>query len=94
MMANTLSPEMRRHIESLQFHCAMIGNDEHKEPLNVAFVENAIQQCKDSGYVAIGYDLLLDGIDEPMMLAVYRDGHIDSGSRKNVIECMGRREVN
>ncbi len=91
MMANTLSPEMRRHIESLQFHCAMVGNESHQEPLNLAFVEKAIQECKDNGYTAIGYDLRLDGITEPMMIAIYKDGHIDSGSKKNVIECMGRR---
>ena len=42
------------------------------------------------GYNAICYGIFLPGIDEPMLIAIHRDGRVDTGSVKNVIMCLDR----
>lgn len=90
MMANNLKPEVQRHIESLQLHGAVVGAQRQK--LTVTFAENTIADCIAKGYNAICYNLFMDGIEEPMMIAFYKDGHVDSGSEQNVFDCMARRD--
>lgn len=87
MMANTLPIETRRHIESLQFHGAMVG-EEDPQPLTVGMVEEIIQRCKENGWTAVAYDLKLDGIDDPMAIAIWANGHVDSGSLENIMSIM------
>ena len=81
----------RRHIESLRAHGAKIrvpggGTME----LNSGFYDNAVDECRRCGCNAITYELALPGIDEPMMIAVWRTGHVDSGSVKSVCACLDR----
>ena len=37
---------------------------------------------------AICYDLFLPGIEEPLLIAIHRDGRVDSGSAENVMRCL------
>ena len=34
--------------------------------------------------------LVIPETDEPMLLAIWRDGHVDSGSEHHVIDCMAQ----
>lgn len=88
---STLTPE-QRHLESLRLHGAqVIGPDGNRMELNSFFVGNAINDCIRMGCNAITYDLFLPDIGEPLLLAVWRDGHIDSGSVKGICDCLASR---
>lgn len=76
------------HINSLRSHGAQIKAEDTLIDLTTAFYEKAVEGCRAGGYNAVTYDLVLPGIDEPMMLAVWKDGHVDSGSVKNIIACL------
>ena len=78
------------HINSLRSHGAQIKTGDTLIELTTAFYEKAVAGCREGGYNAVTYDLALPGIDEPMMLAVWKDGHVDSGSVKNIIACLAQ----
>ena len=42
------------------------------------------------GYNAATYDLVLPGIDSELWLAIWKDGHVDSGSPKSICACLAR----
>ena len=79
------------HIETLRKHGAQVlGPDGMRTEVNSFFYDCAKDECWLKGYNAICYDLFLPGIDEPMLIAIHRDGRVDTGSVKNVIMCLGR----
>ena len=81
-----------RHIESLRTHGAeVIGPDGNRTGLTIAFAEKALNDCIRMGCKAITYELFLPQIDEPMMLAVWKDGHVDSGSVRGIFDCLASR---
>ena len=89
-LANMI-PE-QRHIESLRRHGAKIlGSDGSRTELNSSFVENAISDCIRMNCLAMAFDLFLPDIDEPMMIAIWKDGHIDSGSAETIRNCLESR---
>ena len=69
----------------------MLGPDGKHTELNSFFVGNVVNDCIRMGCNAIIYDLFLPDIDEPMMIAIWRDGHIDSGSVKGICDCLAAR---
>ncbi len=82
----------QRHLETLRRHGAQVlGPDGKRTELNSFFVGNVINDCIRMGCNAISYDLFLPDIDEPMMIAIWRDGHIDSGSVKGIGDCLAAR---
>ena len=88
---NTLNPE-QRHLETLRRHGAQVlGPDGKRTELNSFFVGNDVNDCIRMNCNAITYDLFLPGIEEPMMVAIWRDGHIDSGSVKSICDCLAAR---
>ena len=88
---NTLSPD-QRHLETLRRHGAqVIGPDGSRVELNSFFVGNVVNDCIRMNCNAITYDLFLPGIDEPLMIAIWRSGHIDSGSVKSIFDCLAAR---
>ena len=94
-MTNTelaaMTPE-QRHLESLRIHGAQVmGPDGNRVELNSFFVGNVINDCIRMNCNAITYDLFLPDIDEPMMIAIWKDGHIDSGSAKTICDCLAAR---
>lgn len=76
------------HINSLRSHGAQIKAEDTLIDLTAAFYEKAVEACRNGGFNAVTYDLVLPGIEEPMMLAVWKDGHVDSGSVKNICACL------
>ncbi len=88
---SNMTPD-QRHLESLRLHGAqVIGPDGKRTELNSFFVGNVVNDCIRMGCNAITYDLFLPGIDEPMMIAIWKDGHIDSGSVKGICDCLASR---
>ena len=88
---STLSQE-QLHLESLRRHGAQVmGPDGKRIELNSFFVGNVVNDCIRMGCNAITYDLFLPDIDEPMMIAIWKDGHIDSGSVKSICDCLAAR---
>ncbi len=80
------------HINILAAHGAQLRNpdDGAMIPLTEAFYQKAVANCHEGGYNAVCFDLVLPDIDEELMLAVHRDGHVDSGRVKSVIACLDR----
>ena len=80
------------HIETLMNHGAMIISDKGNIPLTTSFYfyENAVASCEAGMAEAITYDLLLPGIEEPMMIAIHKSGHVDTGSRETVMRVLDR----
>lgn len=91
MNQNTLTPE-ERHITSLMNNGVCIKRpDGTKEPLTMEFYRSAVQQCIDKGFNAITYEIELPGIDGDFQIAFWRDGHVDSGSTRRIIDCLDAR---
>ena len=87
----TLTPD-QRHLEHLRLHGAQVtGPNGNRVELNSFFVGNVVNDCIRMGCNAITYDLFLPDIDEPMMIAIWKDGHIDSGSVKSICDCLAAR---
>ena len=78
------------HIESLSRHGAQIRTPDGLKKLDSTFYQNAVDACIRSGANAICNELVLPGIGDEMMLAIHRDGHVDSGSRQSVLACLDR----
>ena len=88
---STMTPD-QIHLERLRQHGAqVIGPDGNRVELNSYFVGNVVNDCIRMGCNAITYDLFLPDIDEPMMIAIWKDGHIDSGSVKGICDCLAAR---
>ena len=87
---NTMSAN-ERHILTLIRHGAQIATpDNGRVALTLDFYRKAVEGCAAGGWNAVTYDLVLPGIDAPMMLAVHIDGHVDSGSVQSVCACLDR----
>lgn len=80
----------QHHIETLARHGVRIGTPEVSIELNLDFYHKAIEACKRMGCLAATYSLIVPGVEEPMLLAIHRDGHVDSGSEKMVLACLDR----
>ena len=48
------------------------------------------EACHTGGYNAATYDLVLPGIDSELWLAIWKDGHADSGSPQSICACLAR----
>ena len=88
---SNMTPD-QRHLESLRTHGAKVmGADGKPTELNSFFVGNIVNACIRTGCNAMTFDLFLPEIDEPMMIAIWKDGHIDSGSAKAICDCLAAR---
>ena len=87
---NALNPE-QRHIETLRRNGARIRTPDGSVELNSFFYYNAIDRCQMDGLNAIAYDLILPDVAEPMMLCIWKDGHVDSGSVRSICDCLAAR---
>ena len=83
-------PELR-HIQSLSNNGACIKLlDGTKEPITIDFYRRAVGQCEKGGFNAVTYDLELSGIEGEFMIAIWRSGHVDSGSTRRIIDCLAQ----
>ncbi len=86
-MTNTemknLTPD-QLHLERLRKHGARVLTAEGDTELNSYFVGNAINTCIQAGCNAIIYTMRLPGIEEDLAIAIWKTGHIDSGSPETI----------
>ena len=54
------------------------------------FYNNAVSDCIRSGCNAITYDLRIPESEELLMIAIWRNGHIDTGSVQSICDCLDR----
>ena len=79
------------HIETLRKHGAQVlGPDGQRVELNSFFWGKAMDACMLSGCSAICYELFLPGIDDKLLIAIHRDGRVDSGSEENIMRVLDR----
>jgi hypothetical protein len=82
-----------RHLTTLCRHRATLRASNGKsEPLTRAFYNNALFECATKGYSAIVYDMVLPEVAEKTQLVIWRNGHMDSGSVKNIEALLKARE--
>jgi len=79
------------HIETLRKHGAQVlGPDGQRMELNSFFYDKAKDECWLNIYEAICYELFLPDIEDRLLIAIHKDGRVDTGSEKNVIMCLDR----
>ena len=89
-MNATLTPDQRM-VESLRLHGAKVtGPDGSLVELNSFFVGNVMNDCIRMGCNAITYDLFLSETEEPLQIAIWKNGHVDAGSAENIARCLDR----
>ena len=85
-----LTPE-ERHINSLSNNGARIkAPDGTTEPVSMDFYRRAVEACIKGGCNAITYELELPGIDGEFMIAIWKSGHVDSGSADRILQVLDR----
>ena len=84
-LTTSLNPT-ERHLATLIRHGARILVEETgaEIPLTEEYYSEQVSDCQQIGCCWIGYLLRMNDIDEVLGLRIWRDGHIDSGSRSLV----------
>ena len=78
------------HIETLIRHGAKLRAKDQLIDLTEQFYQDTVERCNKDGFNAITYDLVMPGIEEDLMLAIWKDGHADSGNVRSVCACLDR----
>lgn len=80
-----------RHIMRLNSNGVKIKNpDGTSEPITLDFYHRVVWNCNADGCRAICYEIEMPGIDGEFMMAIWKDGHVDSGSTKNIFDCLAQ----
>ena len=80
----------KKHLRSLASHGAKLVVQGELVPFDETIWDKAMAECQKEGFQAIMYSMRIPETDEPMGLAIYRNGRVDSGSEKVVIDCMAQ----
>ena len=79
------------HIRSLVKNGVCIkAPDGTMEPVTMEFYHRAVEQCRKGDFNAVTFELVIPGINGEFMMAVWQDGHVDSGSAHRVMDCLDR----
>ena len=76
------------HIERLRVHGAKIRVNGELKEINSFFWDGAVSECITKDYNAIVYEMAIPETDEPMVICIWRDGHVDSGSERSISDCL------
>ena len=57
---------------------------------NSYFYDTVKDECWRSNCEAICYELFLPGIEDKLLIAIHKDGRVDTGSEENVLRCLDR----
>ena len=80
-----------RHIMSLNCNGARItSKDGLSRPVSLEFYHAAVAYCKVFGYNAVTYSIELPGIDGDFSLAIWQNGHADSGTTERIMALLDR----
>ena len=80
----------RNHIDNLGRHGATVLTAGGERKLSGAFYDEIVRFCEKYRINCIGYDIRIPETDEPLMVAIWRNWHVDSGSRKHIQEIMNQ----
>ena len=72
------------HISMLEKHGAQVFTAAGKRPVTRWFYRSILLFCEQYGINCLAYDMKIPETDEPMMLAIWRNGHVDSGSADHI----------
>ena len=75
---------MRNHVEQLGRHGAYVLTAGGKERLSGAFYDRIVRFCEQYRIPCISYEMHIPETDETMCLAIWRSGHVDSGSAEHI----------
>ena len=90
MKHTTTTEQNLAHIERLRTHGAKVRIKGELKEINSFFWDSAVSECLTKGYNAIAYELVIPETDEPLLLCIWADGHVDSGCERHVIDCMAQ----
>ena len=76
------------HIDKLRRHGAKIIVNGEPTEIESNLWDKAMGECLTKGFKAVAYELRIPETEAKLLLAIYADGHVDSGSEKNVLCCM------
>ena len=76
------------HIDKLRRHGAKVVINGELVEVNSYLWDKAMGECLTKGFKAVAYELRIPETEDRLLLAVYADGHVDSGSERNVLCCM------
>ena len=79
-----MEQSMRDHVENLGRHGAYVMTAAGKRALSGSFYDHVIRFCEEYGINCLGYDMKIPETDEIMMIAIWRNGHVDSGSAESI----------
>lgn len=76
---------MREHVERLGRHgCYVVTSEGKHVALSGAFYDAAISLCEKYNINCLGYDMKIPEAEEMKMIAIWRNGHVDSGSAEHI----------
>lgn len=81
------------HIDKLRRHGAKVVINGEMIEVNSYLWDRAMAECHREGFQAVAYELRIPETEEKLLLAIHADGHVDSGSEKNVIYCMAEHQI-
>ena len=90
MKHTTTTEQNLAHIDRLRTHGAKVRINGELKEINFLLWESAFSECNDKGFNAIAYELVIPETDESLLLCIWADGHVDSGSERHVIDCMAQ----
>ena len=76
------------HIDKLRRHGAKVVINGEMAEVNSYLWDKAMGECLTKGFKAVAYELRIPETEDRLLLAIYADGHVDSGCEKNVLCCM------
>ena len=76
------------HIDKLRRHGAKVVIKGEMAEVNSYLWDKAMGECLTKGFKAVAYELRIPETEDRLLLAIYADGHVDSGCEKNVLCCM------
>ena len=83
----------QRHIDRLRRHGAKVILDGIPTEINSYFYDRAVSECWFKDYLGIMFKMTIPETDEILALAIYADGHVDSGSADLVMRCVQSHRV-
>ena len=83
----------QRHIDRLRRHGAKVILDGIPTEINSYFYDRAVSECWLKDYLGIMFKMTIPETDEILALAIYADGHVDSGSADLVMRCVQSHRV-
>ena len=91
-MTHPINRAAVHHIHTLAAHGAQLRSSDGGSliPLTEDFYRRAVEACHSGGYNAATYEPVLPDIDGEFWLAIWKDGHVDSGSQKSICACLDR----